>query len=588
MNFTFSHLIKILRLLPLFGLLTGCISLGPTFENKKGEGADYDVLKNHVIMFNLDGHPVDPTGNHGCREEKSRDKSYTYCEGKFDIVSDYPELEEEDFKKHIFNILEKAKEHAETYKMEKIQLLFFVHGGLNTQKESLERVVGKGPDPNQENKTLRDLIMKDKKFYPIFINWQSFLTSSYGDHLVNIRQGEKQPWSIGWPTAPIVLAVDIGRSLLRAPLVWGSMISNDGKTAPDIDEMFGPEKNLPDEVVQDLLCQNASSQEDCFQQFKASKSSSFSKCRGQNENIRQALRRVNPKANPGVKLIIGVDERRCTEMAWNFLKYLITFPAKIVTSPFFDAFGKSAWDNMLRSIQLLFQVDEEFHYAKLYQEDILQPSKRTSSGGLHLFLNELLNKIHENKSGSKQSVKKELKWEITWVGHSAGTLIINEAIRRFGLPKEREITLPFNNIVYMAAAATLRDIETSVYPYLQNNSDHSFFHLMLHKRAEEGEIPWVDLIPRGSLLVWIDQFLSNPLTHKERTAGRYENFFLDFHSIQKEIQSQISLRVFSNGEKVKFNNPMKHGEFTTRFRFWDEACWFPEFNQTNEDPCVYP
>ena len=590
--FSFPHYKKVLGILPLFGLLTGCVSLVPTLEKETELRADYGDLKNHVVMFNLDGHPVDPTGNNGCQEEKSRDKSYTYCEGKFDIVSDYPELEEEDFKKHISNILDKAKQHAKDNNREKVQLLFFVHGGLNTQIESLERVVGKGPDPMQENKSLPELIKEETPYYPIFINWQSYLTSSYGDHLVNIRQGEKQPWYIGWATAPVVLALDIGRSILRAPLVWGSMIFNDRKTAPDIDRMFSPEKKLSDEVVQDLLCQNGSSQKDSSpnycERFKASKSPSFFKCRAQGENISPALRAKN--------LVVDVDERRCTEMGWNFIQYLITLPTKIVISPFLDAFGKSAWDNMLRSIQLLFQVDEEFHYGKLYKEDKARPSERPHSGGLHIFLNELLKEIHEVKEGSEQD-QQQLKWEITWVGHSAGTLIINEAIRRFGLPKERKASLPFNNIVYMAAAATLRDIETSVYPYLQNNypdlekndPGHKFYHLMLHKRAEEGETLWkpFDLTPRGSLLVWIDQFLSNPLTHKERTAGRYENFFLDYHSIPEKIRDRIYLRVFSVGEKVEFRNPIKHGEFTTRFRYWDRKCWFP-VTQTNKNTCVYP
>jgi hypothetical protein len=175
------------------------------------------------------------------------------------------------------------------------------------------------------------------------------------------------------------------------------------------------------------------------------------------------------------------------------------------------------------------------------------------------------------------------------VGHSAGTIIINEAIRRFGLPKAQKQVLPFNTIVYMAAASSLRDVQNSVYPYLQNHPSTEFYQLMLHEKAEEGETVWqpFDLPPRGSLLVWIDNFLSNPLTHKERTAGKYRNFFGDYHSIPENIRNQIYLRIFSQGEKVHSGNPQKHGEFTHRFRFWDAKCWATDFSQSKNE-CVFP
>ena len=175
------------------------------------------------------------------------------------------------------------------------------------------------------------------------------------------------------------------------------------------------------------------------------------------------------------------------------------------------------------------------------------------------------------------------------MGHNAGTIIINEAIRRFGLSNTKDQVLPFNTIVYMAAASTLRDVQASVYPYLQNNPSTQLYQLMLHEQAEEGETVWqpLDLPPRGSLLVWVNDFLSNPLTHKERTGGRYQNFFGDYHSIPENIRDQIYLKVFSQGEKVRSENPQKHGEFTDRFRFWAAKCWATDFSQSQND-CVFP
>jgi len=560
----------------LLTLMSGCQSLGKTLNTSEGALERNTILKNHVVMFDGDGYPVDPTGNGRC-QPATNDEDLFYCEGQHDVMVNYPRFNQKAFKQHVLRIFQSAKTHALNKQLDKIQILFFVHGGLNTQVGSLERIVGAGPDPNRNMHSLYDLIMEDTNYYPIFINWDSSLTSSYFDHLLYVRQGEKWPVLTGWLTAPVVFAVDIGRSILRAPLVWGSMVYNDAKTAPALAGLMGHEKNLPDDVVKDLLCRDAQDKKACFSQFESTKAySTFSKgCWDSDVPLKEA--------SVGHQLIVGVDERRCLEMSWKFFQWLVTIPTKLAISPFLDAFGKSAWDNMLRSIQLLYQVDEEFHHEDSGEEDTIPIADRTHAGGLSLFLDELMKEIDTTEGNDQR------KWEMTWVGHSAGTIIINEAIRRFGLPKTKKPALPFHTIVYMAAASTLRDVQSSVFPYLQNHPSTAFYHLMLHEKSEEGETLWepFDMAPRGSLLVWIDEFLSNPLTHKERTSGKYENFFRDYHSIPDSIRDQIFLRVFSQGKTVRKGNPLKHGEFTDRFKFWDSKCWATDFPQRGNE-CVFP
>jgi len=557
-------------------LVTGCQSFGKTLNTSEGALERNAILKNHVVMFDEDGQPVDPTGNQECQPRKNIE-DHPYCDGKHNVMINYPRLNKKDFKAHILKIIESAKKHASAKNLDTVQVLFFVHGGLNTQVGSLERIVGEGPDSRRKTHSLHKLIMEETPYYPIFINWQSSLRSSYFDHLLYVRQGEKWPLFTGWLTAPVVLAVDIGRSILRAPLVWGGMIYNDAKTAPELAGLIGIENSLPDEVVKELLCHDVDDKDFCSREFESNKPySTFSKsCWNGTENLKQS--------SVGSNIIVGVDERRCLEMGWKFFQWLVTIPTKLAISPFLDAFGKSAWENMLRTIQLLYQVDEEFHVGSSPNRHTVNLADRQSEGGLSVFFSELVKHIHTAENGEKKN------WEITWVGHSAGTIVINEAIRRFGLPKTQDHPLPFNTIVYMAAASTLHDVQTSVYPYLQNNRSAHFYHLMLHEKAEEGETVWqpFDLSPRGSLLVWIDDFLSNPLTHKERTAGSYGNFFRDYHSIPQNIRNQIYLRVFSQGNMVRSGNPQKHGEFTDRFKFWDAKCWATDFSQTEND-CAFP
>ena len=92
------------------------------------------------------------------------------------------------------------------------RLLIFVHGGLNTQTGSVKRV-----------KELTPRIW-DAGYYPIFVNWRASWAFNYFDHLFFVRQGEEWKCVLGSLSSPVVLAYDVGRAVLRAPLVWGSQI----------------------------------------------------------------------------------------------------------------------------------------------------------------------------------------------------------------------------------------------------------------------------------------------------------------------------------------------------------------------------
>ncbi|GJL64446.1 MAG: hypothetical protein NPIRA04_31000 [Nitrospirales bacterium] len=566
----YANKIQLVSICLMFMFLSyGCKNI-----DRKVLDENREALKNHVVMFDGDGYPLDPTGNQDC-EDRKNNTQIKYCNGEFSYILPFRDLTPEDYRRHISEIIKKAKK--------KKKLLFFFHGGLNTQIGSIKRVVESWPDGKNDAIPLYKQILEGSdEYFPIFVNWHSSLRSSYTDHLLSIRQGEKWGWPIGWLTAPIVFAIDVGRSILRTPLVWGGMVFNDLKTVP----LFNSKSSGSNLLAKELICrtqQKISNEafEDCNRYFEFTKPPLCPFGSRSEPNPKKYtpdfVMPSNVADHSPVFPIVGEDDRRCTEMNIAFINYILTFPTKLAISPILDTFGKSAWDNMLRRVQLLYQVqvDEEFHldsdlYQTQYNDATVQRSFKTdveANGGLLIFFRMLAEAINDPTE--------EGNWEITWVAHSAGTLILNEAIRRFGLIEDETKRLPFNRIVYMAAASTFRDIEMSVYPYLAENPKTKFYHLMLHARAEEGETIWkyVDLSPRGSLLVWIDNFLSNPLTHMERTAGRYDNFFLNYHSIPKEIRHQIYIRVFSDGDKVSRANPQKHGEFTSNFKFWEESCW---------------
>lgn len=144
----------------------------------------------------------------------------------------------------------------------------------------------------------------------------------------------------------------------------------------------------------------------------------------------------------------------------------------------------------------------------------------------------------------------------------------------------------------MAAASSIRDYQDTIFPYLkrrntpipsdsrQNPCEKSVshpgvcvYHLMLHEAAESGEW-WSDIIdpfPRGSLLVWLDNFLSHPLSREDRTLGRFTNFIAAAHHTPLSLRPYITITKFGVGEKGL--GPQKHGEFGGKQRFWIPECW---------------
>lgn len=89
-----------------------------------------------------------------------------------------------------------------------IDVVIFIHGGLNTKKTSLERAVDIYP-----------LVLRDSPGkYPIFVNWRSGPISTYSAHLGRIRQGEI--FTTARLTAPVYLFSDVATSLVNAPKSW--------------------------------------------------------------------------------------------------------------------------------------------------------------------------------------------------------------------------------------------------------------------------------------------------------------------------------------------------------------------------------
>lgn len=219
-------------------------------------------------------------------------------------------------------------------------------------------------------------------------------------------------------------------------------------------------------------------------------------------------------------------------------------PIKLITSPFVDGLGSGTWDSMLRRTDLVLRKDKTFDG----EEDG------------DTAVSKFFNKFPKNN-------------KITIIGHSMGTIIANNIIVRY--PE-----LKFSNIVYMAAACKIKDLESIIAPYLHENIKSKFYNLSLNPYRDISENTYYDFAPRGSLLMWIDLTLGDINSFQDRTAGYWYNIIRGAGEAFKH--GGISKRVHLTQFGVDEASPKKHGDFGD-FHFWDENFWkgeiITDFNQ---------
>lgn len=414
---------------------------------------------------------------------------------------------------------------------------------------------------------------------------------------MHIRQGEDWRGGAfskvgGYLTAPAQLFGDLTRAIVRAPIATFLQIRNDTETVPPFRPMlslWSSDLAIAQETAYTALCQRLSSGRshsslDALKEYATILDKPYDHCttHGIEENHELA----------GLNLSLGVDQREGFEKNWAFTKYFITLPTKLVSAPIIDAAGTSAWEIMLRSVSQLFHYDGQPHIHNNLSHPHPNDSNYESNGALRLFFNKLEGTLCERPEKSK-GCPNPSEWEITLVAHSAGSIIAHHILREFE-------DLPIKNVVYMGAASSIRDYQKTAFPYLmKRNKDRSgeqcwrrgpversqeatcVYHIMLHEAAESGEWLWdtIDPFPRGSLLIWLDNFLSHPLSKDDRTLGRFTNFITSAHHTPHELRPFIHIQKFGVGDEAHV--PKKHGDFGDKFKFWDPKCW--ESWPTNND-----
>jgi pimeloyl-ACP methyl ester carboxylesterase len=353
-----------------------------------------------------------------------------------------------------------------------------------------------------------------EEFAPIFINWSSGLGTTYLEHLKSVRQGRLSNKFWGWLTAPLHLVADLGRGAAAAP----ANIVEQAKV--DVQAWRWP---------------SAPSQSNALYVYK----------------------RLKAETNTHVTLgCATTGSRLAKEARWLFPGV----PGRVVATPLIEAVGQPGWENMLRRTKTMSRKTSEFNLYEFdtkamedgeRRQELVTPEAR---GGISEFFNVLSHQL-----------KSKTNYSITLVGHSMGAIIAADVLRNYA-------NLNFENIVFMAAACSIRDVETSVIPYLKKNSAANFYNLCLHPLNEVQEESFWGFAPRGSLLHFIDHSLSVPEHPTDRTAGSWENIMIAYKVVPPEVRDRVHIKAFDRSPYK--GNPVKHGEFDNpEMQFWKRAFW---------------
>ena len=197
--------------------------------------------------------------------------------------------------------------------------------------------------------------------------------------------------------------------------------------------------------------------------------------------------------------------------AWNLAGFLAFYPTRLVSAPVIQGFGAPAWDMMKRRADLVMGP----------RKSLTQAAEQQLGGG-RLLLEILRERIPEEnrwkwfRDGPAEPwIETDL--EITLVAHSMGVLVLDRVLEAYS-------DVYFHRIVYLGPAASLNDVQGAVWPYLRRHPSAAFWSFSLAETNEALEpVDELDVVSRGSLLVWIDNFFQRINSPGDKTFGRARN-----------------------------------------------------------------
>ena len=224
----------------------------------------------------------------------------------------------------------------------------------------------------------------------------------------------------------------------------------------------------------------------------------------------------------------------------------------MVVLPWIGIYVPRAWENLLRRTRAMFRAPSEFDAALAHGHPMPDESKYSPcEGAMARFLDEL----------AETTLADNIP--VTLIAHSMGAMIANDVL-------EYKTGLPYESLVYMAPACSVRDFAQAVGPVLRGRKTNAYV-LTLHPKVEAGG-EWHGWIA-GSVLEWLEGTLTPPNAYMDRALGKWDNALRTCHVYDQNIRQQIHIKSFSYDGRAR-KKPFEHDHFHhADVRFWDPAFW---------------
>ena len=242
--------------------------------------------------------------------------------------------------------------------------------------------------------------------------------------------------------------------------------------------------------------------------------------------------------------------------------YIGALPVRAVTTPIIDTFGKSAWDIMKRRAKTAFIRAHPLEIG-VVRELLLAMSP--PDGAVALLMEKMRTLYGEDP-----------QLEFTLIGHSMGPFILNEIVTRYP-------TLPYRNIVYLASACSVNDTVLALKPYLKANPQSMFYNLCIHPQRDTQDMMIYGVLPRGSVLEWIDLYFADPVSAEDLTVGQWDNAVFQLPHLMDSVEPQVVIKGFGLRDPVtnniRLDMPEQHTDFSNPvLKFWSPEFWRPPGN----------
>ncbi len=523
-------MLKIVITLLITIALSSCASTGTLSKEAKKA-----LMNKHVLRLNRDGVFIEPDISSKGYIEKTFTPPLDVFAVEHNLEAMFREAEALADKKakerKKDSVHEDINQKDQTKK--KVKILVHVHGGLNTFSATDDRVlkfVQLMLDETQDKKGNGDW------HYPIFISWPSNAPGTWAEGTFRIREGRKANAFIGAIGSPFILAANVLNAVGNYPATLYYQLANEK-------DRFASGASVTSPVLSQIW--KDADEKFCNYYNESSK--------GQEQECTEVMALASESKSEKFQVNRSAFTRTPLNTAVKGAPEIVTFPVRLTYGTVWNSsIAESAWDIMKRRTQNIFFPPQVFQKSEYANGD----------DGIHggTFFQKLIHRAQASDN---------YEYEITLVGHSMGTIVLNHALVAY---KDEWIASgALKNIVYMAAACTINEGIAALTPILEN-TQADFYNLTLNRVAEVAETHAYGLVPSGSLLVSIDQHHESPEHPLERTLGSEVNVLSTLPILQAAFDRANGQVEFKAFDRYPGYLPEAHGDFS-KIEFWKKSTW---------------